>query len=52
MLERLHKVKYRSILPVLIKGIFFKKAIYVLGINELEQNNNSPLKAMEDLVVS
>ena len=46
MLGKIHKVKDRNFLPELIKGIFLK-AIYVLGINELEQSNNNPLAAMK-----
>lgn len=52
MLGKLHKVKGRNFLPALIKGIFFFKAIYVLGINELEQNNSNPFAATKDLVMS
>lgn len=48
MLEKLHKVKDRKEYFACTHQTYFLKAIYVLEINELEQNNNNPLAALED----
>lgn len=52
MLGKLLRLKAGTFCLYSSKVFFFFKVIYVLGINELEQNNSNPFEAMKDLVMS